>query len=175
MVVLASRPAALLRHRRAAAEEIDWRRDEIRLVQAKTSTRWYCRCRRWRATPSRSGSCTDGPGVTPRSVRPAQGAAGEAGELDGSTLMRRRLDRAGIDHAARDGKSFHACGARRDTAHRVGAGLPLAAAGPGHAASIPPPLLRPGQEQIRQCCLPLMSSLTRRAAMNTFTSNFAPT
>jgi integrase len=28
--------------------------------------RWYCRCRRWRATPSRSGSCTAGPTATPR-------------------------------------------------------------------------------------------------------------
>ena len=30
------------------------------------------------------------------------------GKSTGSTLMRRRLTRAGVDHVARDGKSFHA-------------------------------------------------------------------
>ena len=49
------------------------------------------------------------------------------GKSAGSTLMRRRLARAGIDHAAHDGKSFHAL--RRTTGTRLiesGAGLPLA-------------------------------------------------
>jgi site-specific recombinase XerC len=46
-------------------DETDWRRDEIRLVQAKTPEPPCCRCQHWQATPPLSGSCTAGPTVTP--------------------------------------------------------------------------------------------------------------
>jgi Phage integrase family len=47
-------------------DEIDWRRDEIRLVQAKTSRPLVLPLPHWRATPSRSGSCTAGRIAAPR-------------------------------------------------------------------------------------------------------------
>jgi len=42
-------------------DEIDWRRDEIRLVQAKTSSRWYCRCRAGGQRRRGVDLCTAGP------------------------------------------------------------------------------------------------------------------
>src|SRR6266568_2752713 len=119
-------------------EEIDWRRDEIRLVQAKTSRPLVL------PLPALAGNAVaewilhgrpdcDAPEVFVRLQPPFV----KLGNSTGSTLMRRRLTRAGIDHVAHDGKSFHAL--RRTAGTRLiesGAGLPLA-------------------EQIRQCCLPL--------------------
>src|ERR1039457_3349066 len=79
------------------------------------------------------------------------------GKSTGSTLMRRRLARAGIDHAAHDGKSFHAL--RRTTGTRLiesGAGLPLAAQILGHARiNSSRRYFSLAIEQLRQCCLPL--------------------
>ncbi len=79
------------------------------------------------------------------------------GSSAGSTLMRRRLTRAGIDHSAGDGKSFHAL--RRTTGTRLiesGAGLPLAAQILGHARiDSSRRYFALASEQIRQCCLPL--------------------
>ena len=79
------------------------------------------------------------------------------GNSTGSTLMRRRLTRAGIDHAARDGKSFHAL--RRTAGTRLiesGAGLPLAAQILGHARiNSSRRYFALASEQLRQCCLPL--------------------
>jgi integrase len=79
------------------------------------------------------------------------------GSSTGSTLMRRRLTRAGVDHVARDGKSFHAL--RRTTGTRLiesGAGLPLAAQVLGHARiDSSARYIALASEQIRQCCLPL--------------------
>ena len=79
------------------------------------------------------------------------------GNSAGPTLMRRRLTRAGIDHAARDGKSFHAL--RRTTGTRLiesGAGLPLAAQVLGHARiDSSRRYFSLASEQLRQCCLPL--------------------
>lgn len=139
-------------------DEIDWRRDEIRLVQTKTS----------------------GPLVLPLSAlagnaiaewvlhgRPDSGAPEvfvrlkaplvKLGNSTGSTLMRRRLARAGIDHVAGDGKSFHAL--RRTTGTRLiesGAGLPLAAQVLGHARiDSSRRYFALATEQLRACCLPL--------------------
>src|SRR2546429_9944565 len=74
------------------------------------------------------------------------------GNSTGSTLMRRRLARAGIDHAARDGKSFHAL--RRTTGTRLiesGARLPLARQILGHARlTSSPPHGAPARGQPRQ-------------------------
>ena len=79
------------------------------------------------------------------------------GNSTGSTLMRRRLTRAGIDHGAHDGKSFHAL--RRTAGTRLiesGAGLPLAAQILGHARiDSSRRYFALASEQIRQCCLPL--------------------
>ena len=139
-------------------EEIDWRRDEIRLVQAKTSrplvlplsalagnavAEWILHGR---------PDC-DAPEVFVRLKAPLL----KLGNSTGSTLMRRRLARAGIDHAARDGKSFHAL--RRTTGTRLiesGAGLPLAAQILGHARiNSSGRYVSLASCQLRHCCLPL--------------------
>jgi integrase len=139
-------------------EEIDWRRDEIRLVQAKTSrplvlplsasagnavAEWILHGR---------PEC-DAPEVFVRLKAPFV----KRGTSTGSTLMRRRLTRAGIEHVAHDGKSFHAL--RRTAGTRLiesGAGLPLAAQILGHARiNSSRRYYRLASEQLRQCCLPL--------------------
>jgi len=139
-------------------EEIDWRRDEIALVQAKTSrplvlplsalagnavAEWILHGR---------PDC-DAPEVFVRLQPPYV----KLGNSTGSTLMRRRLARAGIDHVAHDGKSFHAL--RRTAGTRLiesGAGLPLAAQILGHARiDSSRRYFALASEQLRQCCLPL--------------------
>src|SRR6266545_4176087 len=139
-------------------DEIDWRRDEIRLVQAKTSKPLAL------PLPALAGNAVaewilhgrpdcDAPEVFVRLKAPFVGL----GNSTGSTLMRRRLTRAGIDHAAGDGKSFHAL--RRTAGTRLiesGAGLPLAAQVLGHARiDSSRRYFALASEQIRQCCLPL--------------------
>jgi site-specific recombinase XerD len=139
-------------------DEVDWRRDEIRLVQAKTSRPLVL------PLPARAGNAVaewilhgrpdcDAPEVFVRLQPPYV----KLGNSTGSTLMRRRLARAGIDHAAHDGKSFHAL--RRTTGTRLiesGAGLPLAAQILGHARiNSSRRYLALASEQLRQCCLPL--------------------
>jgi integrase len=141
-------------------DEIDWRRDEIRLVQAKTSTPLVL------PLPALAGNAVaewilhgrpgcDAPQVFTRLQPPFV----RLGSSTGSTLMRRRLARAGIDHAAGDGKSFHAL--RRTTGTRLiesGAGLPLAAQILGHARiNSSRRYFSLASEQLRQCCLPLES------------------
>ena len=139
-------------------DEIDWRRDEIRLVQAKTAKPLVL------PLPALAGNAVaewilhgrpdcDAPEVFVGLMAPFV----KLGTSTGSTLMRRRLTRAGIDHAARDGKSFHAL--RRTTGTRLiesGAGLPLAAQVLGHARiDSSRRYIALASEQIRQCCLPL--------------------
>jgi integrase len=139
-------------------DEIDWRRDEIGLVQAKTSKPLVL------PLPPLAGNAVaewilhgrpdcEAPEVFVRLKAPLV----KLGSSTGSTLMRRRLARAGIDHAARDGKSFHAL--RRTTGTRLiesGAGLPLAAQVLGHARiDSSRRYFALASEQIRQCCLPL--------------------
>ena len=139
-------------------DEIDWRRDEIRLVQAKTSRPLVL------PLPALAGNAVaewilhgrpdcDAPEVFVRLQPPYV----KLGNSTGSTLMRRRLARAGIDHVARDGKSFHAL--RRTAGTRLiesGAGLPLAAQILGHARiNSSRRYFALASEQLRQCCLPL--------------------
>ncbi len=139
-------------------DEIDWHRDEIRLVQAKTSKPLVL------PLPPLAGNAVaewilhgrpgcDAPEVFVRLKAPLV----KLGNSTGSTLMRRRLARAGVDHAARDGKSFHAL--RRTTGTRLiesGAGLPLAAQILGHARiNSSRRYFALASEQLRQCCLPL--------------------
>jgi integrase len=138
--------------------EIDWRRDEIRLVQAKTSRPLAL------PLPPLAGNAVaewilhgrpdcDAPEVFVRLKAPLV----KLGNSTGSTLMRRRLTRAGIDHAARDGKSFHAL--RRTAGTRLiesGAGQPLTAQILGQARiNSSSRYFALADEQVRQCCLPL--------------------
>lgn len=139
-------------------DEIDWRRDEIRLVQAKTSRPLVL------PLPPLAGNAVaewilhgrpecEAPEVFVRLKAPLV----KLGSSTGSTLMRRRLGPAGIDHAAGDGRSFHAL--RRTTGTRLiesGAGLSLTAQVLGHARiDSSRRYLALAGEQIRQCCLPL--------------------
>jgi integrase len=139
-------------------DEIDWRRDEIRLVQTKTSRPLVL------PLPALAGNAVaewilhgrpdcDALEVFVRLKAPFV----KLGTSTGSTLMRRRLTRAGIDHVAHDGKSFHAL--RRTAGTRLiesGAGLPLAAQILGHARiNSSQRYLALAGEQLRQCCLPL--------------------
>lgn len=139
-------------------DQIDWRRDEIRLVQAKTSQPLVLPLSAWAGNAVAEWilhgrpDC-DAPEVFVRLMPPFV----KLGKSTGSTLMRRRLTRAGIDHVAHDGKSFHAL--RRTAATRLiesGTGLPLAAQILGHARiDSSRRYLALASEQIRQCCLPL--------------------
>jgi integrase len=139
-------------------DQVDWRRDEIRLVQAKTSRPLVL------PLPALAGNAVaewilhgrpdcDAPEVFVRLQPPYV----KLGNSTGSTLMRRRLARAGIDHAAHDGKSFHAL--RRSAGTRLiesGAGLPLAAQILGHARiNSSRRYFSLASEQLRQCCLSL--------------------
>jgi integrase len=139
-------------------DQIDWRRDEIRLVQAKTSKPLAL------PLPALAGNAVaewilhgrpdcDAPEVFVRLKAPFV----KLGNSTGSTLMRRRLARAGVDHVAHDGRSFHAL--RRTAGTRLiesGAGLPLAAQILGHARiNSSRRYFALASEQIRQCCLPL--------------------
>jgi integrase len=139
-------------------EEIDWRRDEIRLVQAKTSKPLVL------PLPALAGNAVaewilhgrpecGAPEVFTRIQAPFV----KLGNSTGSTLMRRRLARAGIDHAAWDGKSFHAL--RRTAGTRLiesGAGQPLTAQILGQArVNSSSRYFALADEQVRQCCLPM--------------------
>ncbi len=139
-------------------DAIDWRRDEIRLVQAKTFEPLVL------PLPALAGNAVaewllrgrpdcEAPEVFVRLQAPFV----KLGKSTGSTLMRRRLTRAGIEHVAGDGKSFHAL--RRTAGTRLiesGAGLPLAAQILGHARiDSSRRYVALASEQLRECCLPL--------------------
>lgn len=145
-------------------DEIDWRRDEIRLVQSKTSTPLVLPL-----SPLAGNAIAEwilhgrpecgAPEVFVRLKAPLVKLGGSTG----STLMRRRLARAGVDHVAHDGKSFHAL--RRTTGTRLiesGAGLPLTAQILGHARiNSSRRYFALASEQLRQCCLALEFTCTR--------------
>ena len=139
-------------------EEIDWRRDEIRLVQAKTSQPLVL------PLSAAAGNAvagwilhgrpdSDAPEVFVRLKAPFV----KLGNSAGSTLMRRRLTQAGIEHTAGDGKSFHAL--RRTAGTRLiesGAGQPLTAQILGHGRiNSAGRYFALASEQLRQCCLTL--------------------
>lgn len=139
-------------------DEMDWRHDEIRLVQAKTSNPLVL------PLPALAGNAIaewilhgrPDCGVSEVFVR-LRAPLVKLGNSTGSSIMRRRLALAGIDHVAGDGKSFHAL--RRTTGTRLiesGAGLPLAAQILGHARiDSSRRYFALASAQIRQCCLSL--------------------
>jgi integrase len=138
-------------------DQIDWRRDEIRLVQAKTSKPLVLPLSALAGNAVAEWILHGRPDCDAREVFVRlQPPFVKLGNSTGPTLMRRRLTRAGIDHVARDGKSFHAL--RRTAGTRLiesGAGLPLAAQILGHARiDSSRRYFALASEQIRQCCLP---------------------
>ncbi len=137
---------------------IDWRRDEIRLVQAKTSKPLVLPLSALAGNAVAEWILHGRPDCgAPEVFVRLQPPLVKLGNSTGSTLMRRRLTRAGIDHVAGDGKSFHAL--RRTAGTRLiesGAGLPLAAQILGHARiDSSRRYFALACEQLRQCCLPL--------------------
>jgi integrase len=96
-------------------DQIDWRRDEIRLVQAKTSQPLVLPLSAWAGNAVAEWILHGRPDCDALEVFVRLTAPFvKLGKSTGSTLMRRRLTRAGIDHVAHDGKSFHACGAPQE-------------------------------------------------------------
>ena len=141
-------------------DEIDWRRDEIRLVQAKTSRLLVLPLTALAGNAVAEWILNGRPGCgAPEVFTRLQPPHVRLGKSAGSTLMRRRLARAGISHTARDGRTFHAL--RRTTGTRLiesGAGQPLAAQILGHArVNSSHRYIALASEQLRQCCLPLES------------------
>lgn len=139
--------------------DIDWRRDEITLVQSKTSRPLVLPL-----SPAAGNAVADwilhgrpqtsAPEVFVRLRRPF---AKLGGSTTGANLLSRRLAQAGIEHAAHDGKSFH--GLRRTTGTRLietGAGQPLTAQILGHGrVDSALPYFALDIEHLRECCLPL--------------------
>lgn len=139
-------------------DEIDWRRDEIRMVQHKTSepvtlpllapagnavVDWLLNGR----------PACEAPEVFVRLRAPFVKLTGPTGAL----LMARWLDKAGVAHQAGDGKTFHAL--RRTAGTRLvesGAELALTAQVLGHASvESSHRYIALADESLRDCCLPL--------------------
>ncbi|HET7414268.1 MAG TPA: tyrosine-type recombinase/integrase [Arthrobacter sp.] len=139
-------------------DQIDWRRDEIRLVQHKTSTPvtlplsaeagnaiadWLLHGRPTCAAPE----------VFVRLYAPFTSLTGPTGAL----IMGRWLGKAGVRHQAYDGKTFHAL--RRTTGTRLvesGAHLALTAQVLGHASvDSSRRYIALADDSLRNCCLPL--------------------
>lgn len=138
--------------------QIDWRRDEIHLVQHKTSAPLTL------PLSAEAGNAIadwllhgrpvcEASEVFVRVYAPFVKLHGPTGAL----IMNRWLRKADVSHQAHDGKTFHAL--RRTTGTRLvesGAGLELAAQvlGHGHVASSRR-YIALADESLRECCLPL--------------------
>lgn len=149
-------------------DEIDWRRDEIRMLQHKTSTPvtlpllaqvgnaiadWLLNGR---------PEC-EAPEVFVRLKAPFVKLTGPTGAL----LMGRWLDKAGVAHHAGDGKTFHAL--RRTAGTRLvesGAELALTAQVLGHASvESSRRYIALAYASLRDCCLPLDSLVCTREGL----------
>lgn len=139
-------------------DDIDWRRDEIRIVQRKTSAPL--------ALPLmvEAGNAvadyvlnarpiSDAPEVFLRAYAPHVRLTGPTGAL----IMNRHLDAAGIGHRAGDGRTFHAL--RRTMGTRLietGTDLPMAAQILGHTRiDSSKRYVALDTDSLRECCLPL--------------------
>ena len=139
-------------------DEIDWRRDEIQIVQKKTGepltlplspgagnaiADWVLNAR-----PD-----SDAPEVFTRVFAPFRGLAGSPGKA----VMARWLGASGIGHEPFDGKSFH--GLRRSTGTWLvesGAEVTLASQVLGHNdLNSAKRYIRLADERLRECCLAL--------------------
>ncbi|MEW1982409.1 tyrosine-type recombinase/integrase [Citricoccus sp. NPDC079358] len=138
--------------------EIDWRRDEIHLVQHKTLAPLTL------PLSAEAGNAIadwllhgrpvcQAPEVFVRVYAPFVKLSGPTGAL----IMDRWLPTAGVSHQAHDGKTFHAL--RRTTGTRLvesGAQLELAAQVLGHRdPASSRRYIALADESLRQCCLPL--------------------
>lgn len=141
-------------------DEIDWHRDEIRLVQNKTSAPLTL------PLSAEAGNAIGdwilqgrpdcgAPEVFVRLYAPFTKLTGPTGAL----VMSRWLDKAGVEHRAHDGKTFHAL--RRTTGTRLiesGAELELTAQVLGHASvDSSRRYIALADESLRDCALPLDS------------------
>lgn len=139
-------------------EQIDWRRDEIRLVQHKTSTPLTL------PLSAEAGNAIadwllhgrpacQAPEVFVRVRAPFVKLSGTIG----AQVMNRWLPKAGVSHRAHDGKTFHAL--RRTTGTRLvesGAELELAAQVLGHGRlDSSRRYIALADGSLRACCLPL--------------------
>ncbi len=143
---------------RLRLEDIDWRRDEIRIIQQKTSRRLVL------PLPTQAGNAiadwllharpkTHAPEVFVRVNRPFVGLSDAAGP----NIVARWFKVAGITHRAFDGKTFHAF--RRTAGTRLivsGADLALTAQVLGHARiDSSKRYLSLHDAAMAECCLPL--------------------
>ncbi|MGO9956530.1 MAG: tyrosine-type recombinase/integrase [Solirubrobacteraceae bacterium] len=139
-------------------DQIDWRRDEIRLVQNKTSALLTL------PLSAEAGNAIvdwllhgrpvcDAPEVFVRLYAPFVKLTGPTGAI----IMKRWLEKAGVFHQAHDGKTFHAL--RRTTGTRLvesGAELALTAEVLGHGSvASSRRYIALADESLRECCLPL--------------------
>jgi len=149
-------------------ESIDWRRDEIRIVQRKTSATL--------ALPltAEAGNAvadyvlnarpaSDAPEVFLRAYAPHVKLTGPTGAL----IMKRYLAAAGIPHKAGDGKTFHAL--RRTLGTRLietGTELPMTAQILGHARiDSSKRYIALDTDSLRECYLPLTGFGCRAEAL----------
>ncbi|GAA4488631.1 hypothetical protein GCM10023171_28390 [Microbacterium panaciterrae] len=141
-------------------DAIDWHRDEIRLVQRKTSEALTLPL----SAPAGNAIAdwllngrpeSTAPEVFVRLKAPFVRLTGPTGAL----LMARWLDKAGVIHRAGDGKTFHAL--RRTTGTRLvesGAQLELTAQILGHSRiDSSRRYIALADASLRECCLPLDS------------------
>lgn len=148
--------------------DIDWRHDEINIVQRKTfvSLALPLAVEAGNAIAdyvlnARPGS--DAPEVFLRAYAPFVALTGPTGAL----IMNRYRAKAGIEHQAGDGKTFHAL--RRTMGTRLvetGAGLPMAAQVLGHSRiDSSKRYVGLGVDALRECCLPLTGWEPRTEAL----------
>ena len=139
-------------------DQIDWRRDEVRLVQHKTGAALTL------PLSAEAGNAIadwllhgrptcEAPEVFVRVYAPFVRLTGPTGAL----VMNRWLPAAGVVHEAHDGKTFHAL--RRTTGTRLvqsGTELELTAQVLGHRqVSSSRRYIALDEESLRQCCLPI--------------------
>ncbi|MBC2637838.1 MULTISPECIES: site-specific integrase [unclassified Rhodococcus (in: high G+C Gram-positive bacteria)] len=149
-------------------ESIDWRRDEIRIVQRKTAATLALplTVEAGNAVADyilNARPASDSPEVFLRAHAPHVKLTGPTGAL----IMKRHLAAAGIPHKAGDGKTFHAL--RRTLGTRLietGAELPMAAQILGHARiDSSKRYIALDTDSLRECCLPLTGFECRAEAL----------